>query len=593
MFKKHVLYLSLIALGFIGCGGKEGGSPSNHGLSTKNNVVWWQLADATNLIPGLNHDATASYVAAYIWEPLNGSEARTNELVPGLASLPEISEDHLTYTYTINPKAKFSDGKPLTGDDVVFSFKTTMNPAQVETSSLKNYLNSVDSISYVGGDKMKIAFHIHEPYFQNDKVLGGGYVKIMPKHIFDPNGLCDQMSWSDIKSNNPAKAKLFKEQAEYFASPEKARDPKYLIGSGAYLFSEWKTNDRITLKRDPNYWGKDVPWSEAYPDEVVFKTITDNNAALTALKSKDIDIMDNVPSPLFVQLDTAKQPFIKKDTVYYNSRVFIEWNGKHQIFSDKRVRWAMAYLVNREVIIKEVMKGLARPVNSPINFTQPFHDASLQTIPFDPEKSKQLLAEAGWSDSDGDGILDKTINGKKVPFEFTFMNNSGSDIIKQITLILSEQMKKVGIRANITSVEWSLWIENTRSQKYDAAIANMLGNASEDDPYQLWHSSQAKNKGSNVYSFINAEADKLLEMNRIEFDKAKRGEYMKRFQQIVYDEQPITFLWSSPLRLAYLDRFDNVEFFSQRPCFNLPFWIVRGSGVKALPNAPSTVKILQ
>ena len=152
MFKKHFIYLSLIALGFIGCGGKEGGSPNNHGLSTKNNVVWWQLADATNIIPGLNHDATASYVAAIIWEPLNGADARTNELVPLLASLPEISEDHLTYTYTINPKAKFSDGKPLTGEDVVFSFKTTMNPAQVETSSLKNYLNSVDSISFVGGD---------------------------------------------------------------------------------------------------------------------------------------------------------------------------------------------------------------------------------------------------------------------------------------------------------------------------------------------------------------------------------------------------------------------------------------------------------
>lgn len=593
MFKKHFIYLSLLALTFIGCGGKEGGSPNNHGLSTKNNVVWWVSADATNIIPGLNHDVTAQYVAAFIWEPLNGVDSRSNELVAGLASLPEISEDHLTYTYVINPKAKFSDGKPLTGDDVIFSFKTTMNPMQVETSSLKNYLNPIDSIGFVGGDKMKIAFYMNEPYFQNDRVLGGGFVKIMPKHIFDPNGLTDKMEWKDIKSGNPSNKAIFEEQAKQFAAPDHARDPKYLIGSGAYLFGEWRTNDRIILKLDKNYWGKDVPWLEAYPEEIIMKTITDQNAAVTALKAKELDLLDIVPSPLFVQIDTVKSPFIKKDTVYYNSRTFIQWNAERPLFSDKRVRQALSHLVNRDQIIKEVMKGLARPVNSPINFTQPFHDASLPTVAYDIDKAKQLLTEAGWSDSDGDGVLDKMINGKKTPFAFYFMNPSGNKVTEQIALVVSESMRKVGINADITALEWSLWVENTRTHKFDAAISNMGGNASEDDPYQLFHSSQAKNKGSNTYSFINAEADKLLEMNRVEFDKSKREQYMKRFQQIVYDERPITFLWSSPARIARLDRFDNVEYFTQRPCLNVPYWIVRGSGAKAKPEAPSTAMQVQ
>jgi peptide/nickel transport system substrate-binding protein len=154
-------------------------------------------------------------------------------------------------------------------------------------------------------------------------------------------------------------------------------------------------------------------------------------------------------------------------------------------------------------------------------------------------------------------------------------------------------MRKAGIKAEITSLEWSLWVENTRTHKFDAAISNMGGNASEDDPYQLFHSSQAKNKGSNTYSFINAEVDRLLEMNRVEFDKSKREQYMKRFQQIVYEERPITFLWSSPARIARLDRFDNVEYFTQRPCLNAPYWIVRGSGMKAKPDAPSTAMQVQ
>lgn len=582
--------LFLVCLCFFGCGSKDRSSPSNeYGLSTKNQIIWWQLADATNIIPGLNHDVTAQYVAGYIWEPLNQTDSHTNELVEGVASLPEISEDHLTYIYTINPAAHFSDGKELTGDDVIFTFKTIMNPFQVETSSLKNYMNALDSIVVVGGDKRKIAFHMREPYFQNDRVLGGGYVKIMPRHIFDPEGLTDQMDWPGVKSGKPKNAEVFKKQAAWFASAEHARDPKYLIGSGAYLFDEWKTNQYISLKLNKNYWGKEVPWLEAYPEKIIFKTITDFNAAATALKAKDIDLIDNISGAVFAQIDTLKHPFIQKDTVYYNAKSMVQWNNINPIFSDKRVRWAMGYLIDRDLIIKEISKGLARANNSVINFTQPFHDKSLPEIKFDPARAKALLAEAGWADTDGDGILDKVINGKKTPFEFTFMNPSGNEAAKQATLVIAEQMKKVGIKVDIAAFEWSIFIENTRTHKFDAALSNTGGNASEDDPYQQWHSSQAANKGFNTFSFKNAEADKLIEMNRTEFDKAKRAEYMKRFQQIVYEEQPVTFLWSTPARIVRLKRFDNVEYFTQRPCFDLHYWIVKGSGMRPKVGAPSTV----
>ncbi len=574
----------------MSCGGKDASSPGNeYGLSTKNQVVWWQLADATNIIPGLNHDVTAQYVAAFIWEPLNGTNSHTNELVEGMASLPEISADHLTYTYTLKPNARFSDGKPITGDDVVFTFKTTMNPFQVETSSLKNYLNPLDSISFVGGDKMKIAFHMKEPYFQNEYVLSGGYVKILPKHIFDPENLTDQMDWSEIKSGKPKNKDVFQKQAAWFASGEHARDPKYLVGSGAYLFEEWKTNQHISLKLNPNYWGKEIPWSEAYPERIILKTITDYNAAATAIKAKDIDLIDNISGPVFMSIDTMKQPYIKKDTVYYNAKSMLQWNNDHPIFSDKKVRWAMGHLIDRDLIIKEIIKGIARPLNAAINFTNPWHDASLPGPKFDPARAKALLAEAGWTDSDGDGYLDKVINGKKTPFEFTFMNISGNETMKQATLVISEQLKKVGIKADITAFEWSIFVENTRTHKFDAAISNTGGNATEDDPFQQFHSSQAANKGFNTFSFKNAEVDKLLEMNRVEFDKAKRGEYMKRFQQIVHEEQPVTFLWSTPARMIYLKRFENVEYFTQRPCLNVPFWIVKGSGITPKAGAPSTV----
>ncbi|MDP4219301.1 MAG: ABC transporter substrate-binding protein [Bacteroidota bacterium] len=583
------LVVSSISLLLTSCG-KKGEEPGNKfGLSTKNNVVWWIAADITNIVPPLAHDAAAQYAYPLIWEPLNGTNARTQELIAGLASLPEISSDHLTYTYTINPAAKFSDGVPFTGEDVIFSFKCVMNPRQIETTQTRSVVTSVDSITFVNGDKMKVAFHLNKPYFQMDIVLGGGYVSMLPKHIFDPHNLTDKMDWVEMKSDNP-KNPVFQQEADEFKDPAKIRDPKMMIGTGAYLYGEWKTNDHISFKKNPNYWGKDIPWSEAYPDEITFKTITDNNSAVTALKAKDIDLMDIVPAALFVQLDSVKQPFIKKDTVYYNSRVFVEWNAERPLFRDKKTRWALSHLIDRDLLVKEVMKGLARPINGPINFTQPHYDPSLKPITFDPDLAKKMLAEDGWGDSDGDGILDKVIDGKKTPFHFTFNIYAGSDVVKQAALVIAEQMRKAGIQVDVSSTEWSVWIENTRTHNYDAAIANLLGNASEDDPYELWHSSQAKNKGQNVWSFINAEADQILTQNRTEFDINKRDALMKRFQQIVYDEMPITPLWSPPLRIARIDRFDNVEFFKQRPGFNVPFWIVRGSGIKPKAGAPSTVQ---
>src|SRR5205085_11619992 len=143
--------------------------------------------------------------------------------------------------------------------------------------------------------------------------------------------------------------------------------------------------------------------------------------------------------------------------------------------------------------------------------------------------AKTMLAEEGWSDSDGDGVLDKVIDGKRTPFRFIISVYAGSDVVKQSALVIAEQMRKVGIQVDVTTVEWSVWIENSRTHNFDAEIAGIGGNASEDDPYEDFHSSQAKNKGQNVYSFINAEADKIIEQYRVEFDYTKRHELMKRF----------------------------------------------------------------
>ncbi|MEP7233841.1 MAG: ABC transporter substrate-binding protein [Ignavibacteriota bacterium] len=582
-----VLVLLFLATLLGSCSKKESG-PGQYGLSTKNNIVYWLLSDISKLIPYTSHDAQSNYVYQLFWEPLNNVDPRTQDMIPWLASLPEVSADHKIYTYTINPLAKWSDGQPVTGEDVMFSFKTVMDPMLIDASSLRNYLNSVDSISYVGGDKMKVAFYINQPYFMMDRVIGGGYVSILPKHIFDKKGWTDQLSWADLKSANYPKTGAMKELADYMASSGLDRDPKNMIGSGPYLFKEWITNDKVTLKRAAHYWSENIAWGEAYPDEITFKTITDQNAAVTALKAKDIDFMELVNPPS--NWLAISQPFIKKDTPYYNVYTYLAWNKERSIFKDKKVRWALSHLVNRDEIITNVLKGMAHKVESPIIFTQPNYYDGLKPVSFDVAEAKRLLAEAGWGDSDGDGILDKVIDGKKTPFKFTFIVNAGNEVRKQVLLIVSEQLRKVGITADVQALEWSVYLENLHTHNFDATYAALAGNASEDDPYQTWHSSQTKNKGSNWHSFINAEADKIMEENRTEFDFGKRKDLMKRFVEVMYDEQPVTFLWAQPQLMARVDRFDNVELVHQRPCVLPPLWVVKGSGTNAKPGALSTMK---
>jgi ABC-type transport system substrate-binding protein len=578
------LFLGLLMLAGIGAGCRRSGDNAAGG-STKNHVIWSTISDIQRLNPYISTDAHASYVQGEIWEPLNFSDPRTLEPSAGLASLPVISEDHSTFTYTMDPRAKWSDGKPVTSADVIYSFKTAMNPRVINSQQLRGYLLDIDSVYNPGGDAGKVEFRLKKTYYNTDRVLGQGYVLILPKHVLDPKNISDKISWKELH-NNASNDAAIKEYAEWFESAELARDPKFQIGSGAYIFTNWITNDRLILKKNPNYWAKDMKWREAYPDELIFKTISDQNAAFTALKSQDVDLIDGMTPEQYDQLDPSKNKGLRKDTVYYNNYSFIAWNPLRPMFRDVATRRALTALIDRPSIIQHVLKGQAKMVEGPVPFTQPNVNPNLKQIGFNVDSGKRMLTEAGWSDTDGDGILDKVIDGKKTPFKFVFLTNAGNDTRKQILLVISEQLRKVGIDAQVSAIEWSVFLENTRQKSYDACYSAWAGNPTEDELYQLWHSSQASNKGSNFYSYKNPEADRLMENIRTEFDKDKRYQMHFQLQEMILKDQPLTFLFSSPARIGMVDRFDNVEFFRGRPGFDPRYFIVRGANVqKQTPNS--------
>lgn len=540
-------------------------------------IIKQEMSDAEKLNPTVTNDATAQGIYLYIFESLLSVDRTTYELKPLISkSLPVVSDDHLSYIFDLKENIIFSDGVPLTGEDVIFTMKTIKNPF-TDAQATRNYFADLKSAELVDGNKYKVRFNMSKPYFR--AVYSIGDMSITPKHILDKDGMNDKFTWEDFESAQKTfDAKKFPEMqkyADFLNSEEVSREKKYVIGSGPYILDKWTTGQSIALSRSNNYWNKsEIP---NFPDKLIFKTIKDQNAAVVAAKNKETDYMEVIQPIDFVEnVKNPEQFNLRKALVTEPAYNYISWNNQHPIFSDKKVRWAMAYAIDRRSIIDKIVYGMGTPIQSHIFIKSRFHNSDLPEIPYDINKAKQLLLEAGWKDTDGDGIIDKVIDGKKTDFRFTFTNNTNPKR-KKVILILIEQLKQLGIEASIQEYEWSVFLDKIKKHQFDASFSGWQLTVTPDDPYQIWHSSQATGEGSNHFSYINPESDKLLEENRMEFDDNKRMVILKKWQKIIYDDQPVTFLWSEPSRYLYSDRYRNARWYSYPDSPLMNEWWVQSS----------------
>ncbi|MDO8643973.1 MAG: ABC transporter substrate-binding protein, partial [bacterium] len=403
-------------------------------------LVWHLGAEPDTLNPIIASDAFASYLNSFIYETLIERDNKTLEWKPKLATHWTISPDHRTFTYFLRTDVKWQDGQPFTADDIVFSFRKIMDPA-VDAPQLRVYYKDIIDAKKI--DDATVQFTYRTPYFM---ALGfTGSLPIVPQH-------------------------LFKEGDDFNKHPI-GRAP---VGTGPYRFEKWVTGKGIRVVRNENYWGK-KPEIRA----IDFEVVAENAVALQVLKKGELDFAGLRPIQWVRQTDSEK--FLKrfqKFSYYTPNYSYIAWNNRHPIFGDKRVRQAMTRLINREAILEKLNFGLGKIVTGPFYLESDSYDPSVPVIPYDPAEAKALLAEAGWKDSDGDGVLDK--GGK--PFEFEFLIPSGSRFSERLGTILKEDMAKAGIRVTIHSLEWALFTKNLDDRKFDAVtLAWSLG--FDQDPY--------------------------------------------------------------------------------------------------------------
>ncbi len=553
-------------------------------------LVKAESAEPENLNYYTSTSAAASRYLDYIYEPLVNYDFKTWKYDrPVLAEKFEISPDQKTYTFHLHKNITWQDGQPLTAADVLFSLKAMMNP-YVDDAPLRAYYRNV--VAAAVPDKYTFRVRTSDTYFLNLQYLGG--FAVLPKHQWDPQGMLDRFSVNDLKDPRVfANESDIKEWADAFNTNPLNRpvgeNPSKLIGSGPYEFGRWVTGEYMLLVRNRHYWntgGSYIPgFSEkgGYLDTIIVKSITDPTAMLTALKAGEVDFLPRMRAIQYFE-QTNTPDFLKrfqKVTFVVPAYSYLGWNNDRPYFSDKRVRRAMTMLIDRDAYNKYIGYNLGIPTIGPFYPYSPQYNHNIKRWPYDPDQSVKLLEEAGWVDHDGDGIRDKD----GVPFKFIFSVSAGSKSSKELALMMKEDLKKIGIVVSIRQLEWSVYVENLRDRQFDCVMLLWIGGL-QNDPYQIWHSDNIGNRGSNYIGFRNAEADSLILAARYEMNEARRDSMYYRLQEILHDEQPYTFMFYQRDPGAYDRRFRGVKWVPIRPGYNMSSWFRVGENSAKMGMAP-------
>ncbi len=485
-------------------------------------LIWCLDAEPATLNPITTKDSYTAWIAegyvCNIFEGLLKYDFDKLELVPCLAESYKISDDGLELSFTLRNDVHFSDGVPITADDIIFTYETIINPG-VDAANLANYYKDVSKVIKVSQREVK--FIMKRPYFKSLEITGG--MTILPKHIYQ----FDVPDKFNKHRSNP-------------------------VGSGPYIFEKWDVGREIVLRRNENYWGPKPKLKK-----IVFRFITNQVAAVQALRSHEVDFL-MVSSEQYVALCGDKD--IKNDfknLLFWDPTRgygYIGWNEDKPFFKDRRVRLAMTSIIDRESINKTLFKGLGKIVSGPFYVLGSQNDPNIKPWPYDPQKAAKLLDEAGWKDHDGDGIRDKD----GIPFRFKFMIPTGGGISEQIGKLLKDEAAKVGIDVTIDEYEWSVFEERLDTRSFDS-ICLSWGGTIEEDPYQIWHSSQIEGRGSNRIGYSNPEVDAIIEEARQTLNKDKRDGLYRKLHKILHEGQPYTFLLTSPWKYFLDNRFENVK----------------------------------
>ncbi len=495
-------------------------------------------------------EGLAGTIARYSLEPMIEIDSYDPSKVrPNLAVEWEVSDDRLSYTYRLRKGVLFGDGKPFTSADVKFTWDVMRDP-EVKAEHLRGGFEKVESLQTP--DPYTVVVTYREKDWTGLYAIGYG-LKILNK------------SWYEEQIPKVAKRLEITEPSTEPGTPgfgkvfNKMRVP--CPGTGPYMIeaATYNPDAGVETVQNPFWWGIQVhpEWNNFEKLRWVF--ITDDVAAFEEFRKGTFDVM--VIDHAAWDDDYSRDPDLTTMANYYNydhmglGYSHITWNNREAPLDDPRVRRAMTHLIDREWIASEVERGRATVATSNSKPIYPTYSLDMPPLAYDPAEAKRLLAEAGWTDTDGDGVLDR--DGKR--FEIEVSVGSPRRFYSQVVGLFQDSAAKVGVRVTMKSLEWSTFIEDYYEHRFDGAVLYSSFSNPWIDPYESYHSSQDVPRGGNGPGWHNEEADTLLENMRQEFDESSRIEMFHSFNRIFQQEQPRTLLVHGKVSVLQNNRFDGVE----------------------------------
>ena len=429
------------------------------------------------------------------------------------------SSDRMYDKFVLRDDLTWSDGTPFTAHDIEFSFQTIMDPA-VPVPAVRS---GTDELKWVEAyDDRTVVFFHKEPLATN---VGNISFPILPRHIYE---------------SSLAKDKSL-QNSDYHLKYE--RTP---VVSGAYRLKSRVVGQEFVVERREEWYMKDGQQIRRKPyfREIRFRIIEDPNTALLAVKNGDIDEYQITPEQWVTQ--TNGDDFYRLNTKASGvewALGYIGWNCKNPMFEDKRVRQAMSYALDHKEMLDEICYGLYEPsvgMFHPSAWMAP--NPAPQPYQQDLDKAEDLLDAAGWIDSDGDGIRDKVINGRKVKFEFSILLGEGSKTSERIATLLKSNLDQIGIICHPQPMEFTVIQQRARDHDFQALMMGWGTGVDPDTTENIW-STKAIAAGRNYCSYSNPEVDELFEKGKREFDREERAKIYARIHMILWEDQPYTWLY--------------------------------------------------
>jgi peptide/nickel transport system substrate-binding protein len=496
--------------------------PIEQPANTESTYVTGATGDLQSVNPYIVESDPSLSVVGYVFDSLLGGDPDTGQPVPGgVTDYWELADDCVTYTFHLRTDKVWQDGVDLTADDVAFSFEALSDPA-LASPYTGQFLDAVASWKVIDADTIEIVSNGVRADFLNN----AGFF-IIPKHI-----------WESIPRD------------QWATDPgSTGQDPSRVVGTGPFTFESWTQGQEIRLVRNEQYTPRPV-WIK----DIVIRIYADGEAQLNAFLTGELDDIGLEPE----QVDTVKaDPQFTVEDFPYRGFTYYEFNLDPEVtarFQDARVRQAFMYALDRQSIVDNILLGYGEVANG----TQPSisyayaPDQITTKYTYDPEKAKQLLADAGWTDTNGNGTVDK--DGVEMDFEFLYP--SGAATSDTMVAYFQDAWKAVGIGIKPVAMEFPALIEaTTTNPTFEMAMYSFGWDSTfiQDamfgcDQYQV---------GFNDMKYCNPDLDALGEQIKVTVDQDARAQLMIQYSNIVNDEQPVGIINFSVAIAAWNNRLHN------------------------------------